>query len=373
MEWWNEDISEQTALQFLAECQEYTRSIIQNHHPDIKSKRFSHKIPSIESPFVPFGAVIHSSRTKTMWDSLRVIGSEAYGTHFIVATHKGIKNKEFELLASIPSTILMPMGWEDAVPHSTFMSTMSWGIDLRNVGRVRPWHSPIVSVPTPVFSGEENDNTFKYTQKGEPEFYWWDNLWRTKFNGNVNKWFDYYYEVPSFAQIKSLIVLLRVLNALSPLKRQAVVPASCIRNIEQVMPHVPWELIRHFVFDSPNEHPTMGDFNYEIPSSRSYEDFNNDKTSADEVFIMDNAKRHRWRTEVDDGMLHFLINGREVSFIGSRRNMRLKFIEDLNQLGYDTSDLNFSARMFTICNGMLPDRLNDSVNAARKKIKKLQE
>jgi hypothetical protein len=371
MEWWNEDIDESTAIAFLKECQDYTRKTIMAGQPDIKNRRFSHKLPNTEVPFVPLGAVIHSSRTKTIWDALRVIASQACGTHFLVTTHKGKANKEYDLLSTVPCSIFMPMGWESVVQHSAWLSTIAWGIDLRNVGKVRPWHSPIGSEPTPIFVGEENDRTFKYANQGEPDFYWWDNLWRSKFDGNVDKWFDFYYEVPSFGQIKALIILLRVLNALHPLDKRAIVPASCVKNVEPVTPHVPWDLVRHFVFDSPNEKPTMEDFGHQIPTAKSYGDFH--KGLADEVFVMDNAKLHTWRTENDDGMLHFLVNGREVDFTGTRRTLRNQFHDDLERLGYDaTTDIHFAARMFVAAHGMSPDRLDDTVVAVRKKVKKLQ-
>lgn len=370
MEWWNQEIDERTAVAFLKECQRYTEKAISKNQPDIKARRFSHRMPTTEVPFIPFGAVVHTTRTKTVWDAMRVVGSEAYGTHFIIATHKGIKNAEFELLSSVPCTILMPMGWEAAVPHSSYLSTVSWGIDLRNVGKLRPWRSPIGSEPTPIFVGEENVNTFRYVQPLEPSFYWWENLWRSKFDGHVDKWFDFYYEVPTFGQIKSLIILLRVLNALNPLNPRFVLPASCVRNIDQVVPHVPWEIVRHFAFEAPDEKPTMEDFNYIFKRVQSYGDFT--PTPSDDIFTTDNAKMQRWRNENDDGMLHFILNGPKVDFTGTRYGLKSRFIEDLDMLGYDTRDPDLAARLLVAAHRMNPDRLDDVVAATRKKVEKLQ-
>jgi hypothetical protein len=370
MEWWNKDIDNQTAVSFLKECQDYTQKAIQNDQPDIKAYRFSHKIPPSAIPFIPFGAIIQTTRTRTIWDALRVIGSEAYGSHFIIASHKGISSKEFDLLSRLPASIFMPMGWESAVPHAAHMSTVTWGIDLRNVGKVRPWYSPISSEPTPIFVGEESANMFKHPHQSEPQFYWWDNLWRSKFKGHTEKWFDFYYEVPSFSQIKTLIILLRVLNAIQPLESRSVIPASCIRNIEPVAPHIPWELVRHFVFHSPNEEPTISDFNHIIKKPKSYGDFEN--TYFNDIFTTDNAKLQQWRSENDDGMLHFILNGPNVDFSGTRYGLKTRFVDDIRILGYDTDDIDYAARLYVAAHNMHPDRLNDVVVACNKKVKKLQ-
>jgi hypothetical protein len=332
--------------------------------------RFSHKIPPTEVPFIPSGAIIHSTRTRTMWDALRVIGSEAYGTHFVIASHKKYPNPEFELLSSVPSTIFMPMGWESAVPHSAFLSTITWGIDLRNVGKLRPWRSPIGADPTPIFNGEETIDMFRYTKSQQPSFFWWDNLWRSKFNGHAEKWFNFYYEVPSFAQIKTLIILLRVLNALYPMTPSMVIPASCIRNIDPVTPHVPWDLVRKFVFDTPEERPTLAEFNHIIQTAKTRDDF--DYTASDAIFTTDTAKMQMWRSESDEGLLHFVINGDNINFVGKHHGTKAQYIQNLMALGYSLSDVSFNARLYAAGHNIHPDNFTDSINSIHKKILKLQ-
>lgn len=369
MPWWNEEITEDIAIQFLEECREYTKRIINEHQPELKTRRFSHVFPKSEVPFVPLGAVIHATRTQSLWDALRVIGSEAYGTHFIVASTRWYKHPDLKLVSSVPCSISMPMGWESAVSHSAYFSTISWGIDLRNIGRVRPWRSPIGANPTPIFTGEERDSMFKFDQPGEPSFYWWDNLWRTPFKGRVDKWFDYYYEIPSFGQIQSLIILLRVLNALHPLDRRAVIPASCVYDIEPTIPHIPWDIIRRFVFDDVESIPTQEDFgNIFTLSGGSSGDFA--PTRTDESFVIDNAKLHRWRTASDDGILHFVINGKPINWSVPRNHTKAQFITNIKLLGYSPEDIDFAARLCVAANKMDSDRLQDIVAVVHKKVTK---
>jgi len=338
MPWWTEEITSKIAVNFLKECQSYTQEVIRKKVPFLKDARYSHVIPSTIQPFTPLGAIIHSTRTPTIWDALQSLATQAYGTHFILGMNQQQLHK-YEYLNDFPCMILMPMGWESATPHSNFMSTMTWGIDIRNIGLLRTYHNPFGTKPTPIFSGEEQRSDFRWEKQTLPKFYWSDDLWRREFDGKVQNWGHYYYERPTFAQVKGLVILLRVLNAINPMRREFILPSNCIHNIDMTLPHINWHTIRSLAIINKDEDIEPEDFDIEF-NNAGYDDTQNPK-SKDDIYINDITKYHLWRSESDDGTLNFIMNGEDARLSTASE---LKLIE----LGYDTTNINIAARFLTV-------------------------
>lgn len=349
MPWWTEEITETMAIEFLKECQEYTREVIKKEARYLTNARYSHVIPNTIKPFTPIGAIVHSTRTPSIWDAMQVVASQSYGTHFILGM-KQPNLKKYTYLNDFPCMIFMPMGLESAVPHAGYISNLTWGIDLRTIGKLRTYYSPLGGKPTPIFMGEQLDSDFKWTDRGTPKFYWSDDLWRTEFTGKVMNWGSYYYERPTFAQLKGLVILLRVLNALYPMKREFIMPECCIRSKSMAFPNINWDMIRQLALTHTDDDIDFGDFDGAFDNV-GYDDVD-DARSKDDIYIQDIAKNHLWKNEHDDGAMNFIMNGPEA-VLSSQSKIKL------SDLGHDITDIDLAARFFTLANNFRQDQVRD--------------
>jgi hypothetical protein len=353
MAWWKEEsISLETAKAFIQECRDFTIESMKRYTPELKERDLNHILGNKRDPFSPIGAVVHSTKTKTAWDAIRTIAKGKHGTHFIVTSHE--PPSSYKLLSDLPSAILAPMSSEHAVPGNNYMSRFTWSIDIRNTGKLRPYVHPLKEgIPSPIYFNEESKDFFKLTSKGKPRFYWWENLWRDEFVGNVFQWYNYFYETPTSVQLESLIALLRVLNALDPygLDPRFVVPSNCITGGDPTFPQFEWHNIRANI-KSQNPVYTLMVKNH--PSSSKINDWA--KTQYEEDQIIFKSSMHKWRTTPDDDDMKFLISGQEIKW---KRGTTTKAMDSLVSIGYSEADLNTAARMFLIANRIKKENLND--------------
>lgn len=368
MSWWEKEISQDTARSFLNECKEYTFDMIKKFTPELHPRQFKHSFQNSNVPFLPIGAIVHSSLSRSVWDTIRSIAYGVHGSHFIVTGHN--PPKKYELLSKFPAAILAPMPSYFAVPGNGYLSKTTWSIELRNCGRLRPWYSIFESdQPSPLYYGEERDNFFKYTGKHDPNFFCRDNLWRTPFNGDVLPWMNYYYEVPTLEQMKALVALLRVLKALNceyEMDDRLILPSTAV-NGGITMPHIDWALIRKLA-NNVKEEVTYESFN-EIHAKTSNKEEWIDNERKDEAFISLLNKMHSWRTNPDDNEFTFIMTGPKVRWPRLVKEHR----EALKTFGYDTSDMNFAARMFVFANRMVPSNLDDVPYSLLKKLDIIKE
>lgn len=362
--WWENEISQEIAEEFLAECSEYTKKLLHKHTPELDERQFNHILQGRDAPFMPIGTVVHSTRSRTVWDAIRSIAHGVHGTHFVITNHAPPKG--YELLSELPSVILMPMSPNEAVCGNGFLSGFTWSVDIRQTGKLRPYIHPFKNgQPSPVYFGEEGEEFFKYNGKDKPEFYWWNNLWRDKFNGLVRRWNNYFYEVPSFRQMSSLVALIRSLMALHPaytMDKRLIVPSTCVEGGENPFPHINWELIRRLVFKDRIS-IEQSSFENAHPASLNDDEWKNNNR-RDEAFIRMHINSHKWRTNPADDDARFLICGPNVEW---RSEYRIETRNALIDLGYDGDDPDFAARMFTIAYHYRHINLNDVQTMAAKK------
>lgn len=359
MLWWQEErINPDTIIQFFQECTEYTKKLLEMT-PDLRQSKFNHHLPKIQHPFNPIGAVIHSTNTETVSETLRLIARNVYGTHFII-TQKAPTISLGALMREMPSVILMPMGWEEAVPHSAYMSKRSWGIDLRNIGRLRPWYKDNQTVP-PIYPGEENPRMFKFNDPIDTDsmsFHWRKNMWREEFDGYSNYINGMYYESPNSNQVLALAALLHILNQYNEIDEEYIVQSNCVRGFRCPIPSLPMYHLRNYAIDANEKHlryikdkfivePYTTEFNIE---------------NIDEVFINENLTMNRWRSALDDGELDFVLSGPDVS-------LGLKDREALFHLGYSQADPGLALRMFAMNCGVHQDYFTDAIGQIAKKTK----
>lgn len=347
MSWWTEEISYETAVKFLKELQAYTTKMLKIGPPDLRHARFSHVIPTSLKPFVPKGAIISSTECQNGWNALRSVERKNFGIHFLVANQepKFGHNHGFELITDLPTVIMMPMGWESIVEHGSFLSEITWGIALRNIGMLRPYYSPIGGQPTPIFMGEERLADFK--AKPQPKsykFYWWNNLWREEFTHDVDRVRGYYYEAVSIRQVTSLVILLRVLNAYTKLDPSFVVPSNCVSGMSPPFPALDWSIIRDLVFNNLDQE-------VDLPySRRGFDQDLGPALNSSDVYIEDLCRRHRWRSENEGNNLAFLYNKESMGEF-RRESVRYEYVSKLRSLGYHVNmeedpTLDIAAKMF---------------------------
>lgn len=345
-QWFEMIFDRRTVVEFLDECQQFTEEFVVNYAKELfPSWPLSNKLPKRHFDFEPSGIIVHPTESPSIWNSLHMCTRHVYGTHFIVLSGRNqvITHhlKRYPLLSALPSPVLLLYPLTDHIPHSGYLSSKTWGIDLRNAGRLRPYRKG--APPTPLMPAEETESNFKTTPGVAFDSYWRQNLWCYPFEGNIFQHDDRIYEIPSHHQVISLIVLIRVLDVYNDgLDFRTVVPSNCVNDSMPKFPYFNWNIIRE-----------LGKTRGNIPYSQhlaTYPTINTpyeyyDLDIEDESLIGELMENARWRGERDDGQLHALYGDR--SFFLSR-GYRPVF----DTLGYDISDPDFALRMWTLSKGL---------------------
>jgi len=365
MYWWEEEIAKETALQFMEESRAYTLEMIRKNLPELRESQFNHYYQGEQ--LMSLGAVVHSSKTKTIWDTLRVIAYGSHASHFVVTNHAPTQDSRYPLLNELPCVIMAPMPHDKPVPGNSYLSKFTHAIELRHIGKLRPWSRLFENTkPSPIFFGEEGTGFFTHKGKSKPTFYWWDDLWRAEFNGNVEQWYNFYYEVPTYKMMAGLVALLRVLNAITDeyeMDPRLIVPSNCVGGGENPFPSINWQIVRNLMFKDEIDIGPM-DFDEAFPLNDYSEEWNN-SGRRDEAFIAMHTREHSWRTDADDGHVKFLLQGQKVIW---PPNSKQKYKDLFDEFGFDNSDLDFAARMFAIAYNIRHANVQDVTNVIENKL-----
>jgi hypothetical protein len=352
MKWFEKTITLETALEFLDQLENTTAEFVINTlHENIHQWPFSNVYPKHEFDFKPEGAIVHINETPSLWNALHMLARQSHGAHFLILSGNrtyGNPGSRYPLVRSLPSTVLMLYPFDNITPHSGYLSTKTWGIELRSIGRLRP-HNKFFT-PPPILPIEEKTENFLYKDKNEEiKTYWKMDQWRTEFDGPTYLFDDVIYEQPTLKQVVSLITVLRVLNVIKkelyktgPLNKSLIIPSNCIDGSYEKLPLLPWKFIRKWATDS-----TVGNISDETTIK---EFFNRKNTCAyekeeleweDESLIAEQISTMRWRCNRDDGELLQLFEDRKFK-------MARGYIKELKRSGYDEENLNFAIRMWAI-------------------------
>jgi len=354
--WFEEDFDRETADQFIDECRRFTEEFIINYAREmIPSWPLTNVLPSHLFDFQPEGVVVHSSETPSLWNALHMCTRHVYGTHFMVLAGRRMPHQDqlhYPLLAQLPTTVLMLYPLDAIVPHAGYISTKTWGIELRNAGRLRPVEKGLQ--PTPLMPSELTERNFKADPDKRYDVYWHQNLWCYPFEGQAARWEDYYYEMPTTSQVISLVALLRVLDFYAGgLDRRMVIPSNCINGSEPKLPLIAWNAVRLSMIEREVIKPEYEWLSYLSNHLCQFEA--HDLENEDESFIGEQLESMRWRGEREDGQLQLLLSERKfVLAKGYRRS--------LEYLGYDSIDMNFSLHMWALAKGMLDVRDEEIYN-----------
>jgi len=253
--WYEQSISKDLATNFFQQLKEFTAEYIINYAPDLAiTWPPSNRLMGI-GEYNPKGAVIHSTRTPSIWNTFRTLLHNVYGTHITVMFKKHVMQyaDRYNLLKELPSDAFMIYDLNTPIQHSGYISPVTWGIDLRNTGILRPFDSKLRAPPLNVF--EEVPRNFRraYQYHDDINMYWNYNYWRESFLGSTYNYEGYYYEKPSRMQVESLIVILRCMSAYSSdFNPEMIIPANCIHGMQPEFPIIPWQLINDYLDPNTN-------------------------------------------------------------------------------------------------------------------------
>lgn len=346
--WWN-NLTDELAEQFLEECYEATQEIV-------KSDRFmNYRIRLenvIDKTFVPQGAIISATNTTDSLNALRASFLGSYGFHFIV-TRQTTNYSKYPLLKDLPTLILVPTE-EKFVAHSGYMSPYTWGIQLTNVGKLRQIKkNPFNNYnPVAIPYNEENDKVFRSDLSiNNYVYYQWRNCWTEFFTNNVNDvrpYGSYVFEEPHYKQIKSLVILLKVLNHLNPMDRRFVLPYHCIDSRELNLPTVDWSFVRRYVFDKDITDGVIDtqEFKSKFAVGKCVDSIYDNFDNVDEYYIKDiNGRNRTSRSAIDLGEFDF-INDDDMKICETNKYSKAYLVEMTRMmisLGYDEFN-NFTLR-----------------------------
>jgi len=356
MRWFEVRFNKALALQFLEECWNFTSEYVLNNAREIVSTwPLSNTMARNVFKFQPEGAVVHISETPSMWNALRMQTGHVFASHFIVMAGQRTNYLDrFPLLKQLPSTVFMLYPFDTIIPHSGFMSPRTWGIELRNAGRLRPVPEGID--PMPLMPSEETDMNFVVADNERYDYYWRQNLWRYKFDGPVGRHKNEFYEIPTIAQVTSLIAILRVLDCLQEtddeygLDRRMVIPSNCVSAHQPKLPFIDWNAIRNVTLERDIIKPEWHWMSHLHTGRCSFE--GHDLDWDDESLTAEQFDGIRWRGDHDDGQMGMLNENR--SFL-----LATAYKRNLRELGYDTEDCNFALSLWAIAHGLgsAPDEI----------------
>lgn len=339
--WYDEDFSTETIEEFFAQSQEFTKQAIEKS--GIKGFRhasFNFYEPLTQHSFTPRGIVVSSSRSISVWDTLLSIASRAYNTHFIISNRKPRKG-DGSLLEQLPATVLVPSTLTNVIHHASYLSKLAWGIEIRNVGRLRPVIGD--ERPDPVYRGEESTRFFMCPRQPS-KYYWWNNLWREEFKAKATPYGKFFYEHPMNRQIETLMILIKILSKYSPIKRELVVPLDCVIGGEAHLPTIDWHQLRMAIFS--NVYSQENAKNRLLNNTEIERSDYASKEQRDEYFLRELNSMHIDRVGFDTGNLDFIFGEGEMV----TRNIK-EYGGYLQELGYDTSNPEVSCRMLTVAHG----------------------
>lgn len=362
--WWN-NITNDIAYQFLNECEDYTNKV-RAKDKFMLSRNF--KEDFVKREFNPFGAIITCSNTENSIDSLRSLYLGNYGTHFIITKKTDGYKNDYELLKDLPAMILTPCSMRYIV-HAGFMSLFAWGIQLTNLGKLRQIkYNFFGSKPIQIPYNEESDKIFRSELSiNKYDYYHWKNFWTSKVElktNSVKPFGNYVFELPHYKQIISLIILLKVLNKITPLDRNYVLPYHCINNRELHIPNIYWEDVRKYVFEKELKENdiTFDNLMKNNYSNKKTEDITRiNINNIDEEYIDQLNKRNtRYNKTVEDvGEIEYVMNKRSIILNSTNNVLRNELKRYLSKLGYNvdsSSNINLAVNLLIMAdkNNMNP-------------------
>jgi len=248
MLWYEKEITKKIAEQLFAEIEDFTQQYINNRMPRIRNLwPFPKDI--YEENYAPHGAVVHLSRTTTIANALFMLSRGVYNTHFLITStkHSNINHIRYPLMSKLPSYVFMPTHPDTFVQHSGWISTRTIGIDLRNVGQLRPHVAGIDPMPLYTIDNKKECLSYNHDKNNMPDLYTYNDCWREPFIGNSYSYREWWYENINSQQLITLTIILRCLDRYLGLDTSMIVPSNCITGETSISPGIAWDNIRQMI------------------------------------------------------------------------------------------------------------------------------
>jgi hypothetical protein len=361
--WFHGPITREMAERFFQQAHDFTTEVVINYMPETAQAWPLGN--QLFKPFEPQGAVVTLSHSPSMWNSFHLHTRNVYSSHILVMSGRRMVSRSlnhYDMLEHIPATILAPHPIDVSLPHAGWLSTKTWGIELRSCGLLRPHEGQ--QPPAPLTGAEVNDDTFRVGVDRVPtdfDFFWRSNMWRKPFTGKVYGWEGYFFELPSCEQIETMIIVLRCMNALAgKMDRRLILPSNCVKSDIPTLPILPWKALRTEVTENWDSYdvPPWVDTVFHPDSASSYE--REDLDYYDEGTIAEQLSEHRWRIGHDDGQLDCVDWRKEFL---SQFAPKPRFYRELNALGFDNSDARFALDVYAISAGLQGAADQDIISA----------
>jgi hypothetical protein len=240
--WYNlVSLPKEKILEFFDELRR-ARNIILEEHGGISPEEWNHEVVQ-NKKFVPKGAVIHTSGMKSFKETLLCNNSGYFSSHFIIASNKYsncLPKKEFPLLSQVPATIFMPFDLDTYIPHSGYLSPVTFGIEMRNLGHLRPDEEKFVR---PIYE-DANEWNFRLWKKKPIYYYSREENWTEPFEMPTYTWQGYHYEKFTSKQYLALCILVKCLTKLFYLNPALLLPSSAIIDKPHNCPVIPIDYLQ---------------------------------------------------------------------------------------------------------------------------------
>lgn len=373
--WYQRNFSRETALELFDEARSFTEEVVINYMPEVaQAWPLGNELHNVHG-FNPKGAIIHVSGSPSMWNTFHMHTRNSHSAHVIIMTggrFKSLQGGRYELLEALPANILIPHPIMTPLPHSGFLSSKTWGIELRSCGKLRPYDG--MNEPPPIMNVEETDTVFRRGLDDYPskyKYYWRGDLWRKKFHGKVYGWEGFYYELPTIAQIETLLVILMAMNKIADgFDRRFVIPSNCVHQQLPVLPIIPWTDFRNVVTTNWNNYQTPKFVETLFYKKHELYTFEADDIDYyDEGTIGEQLDIHRWRTYANNGELEYLnLDPEEPAINNIVTRKKIKHYSPLMRLGYDSRYIKSAENLYAISRGLTTASRQDILSSIGQEI-----
>lgn len=354
--WFDKRIYREAEItQIIEEIQRFSDEFFVNRSVKILNRMpFGANIPKVitnQKPFVPKGVIINVTQSPSITNSLELYTRNLFCPHFLIcsSSHMIGSGQSYPLLNKLPATILMLKPLNQASYHAGYMSLDTWGIDIRNMGMVRPYLKGRKGGAPRLYETNIKPNHFvSDAKKVNLDFYWRYEGWKHLIENDIfisnhqNNW----YEMITSGQLVTLIVLIRVLSFITRIDPRIILPGHALYNQKNHIPYLNMEDIRKAIAFKKGLLNDEGEYQKWIQhmthtelNKPSYEHHDLDSIDLD---IDEQLRDHKWRAEIDRGQ---------------RRCLAQKFEEwkspqiyksHLKKHGFDGSNLQLAGRMFAL-------------------------
>lgn len=360
--WYWEGIKEEQCFQLFDELKELNKLLMQVspgifHYP---------KKPTIQGSkkFSPQGVIVHTSGTKTLRQTISCNNRNVYASHFIILSNRyapKLELNKYKLARDLPATVIMPFAIDEYLPHSGYLSPVTWSIELRNRGILRPSEENFISEVNPL----EDHNSFRMWKKDPLYYYWQEDSWTSAYEGPAYTWQGFHYERYTIKQYLTLCIIIKCLQKIKKLNPALVIPSSGVNGDVFHSPLIPYDMMqwkiagrdkkdRIFRMDDFDKLHKKGNLYYNERVGDELQSYINDD------LIDSNVRRNAWRGTRDKEKLVKVFKHGDAKF----PKIYAKYRKVLEFMGYYTDTMYFTKSLQIYANSRDIELEEDALEAS---------